>query len=90
MHRTRRPAPQSRARDGTRAPPGGPARREAGARVRMDPTWLGEGIPLLPPRITLLRPGWREESRRRLGRPAGLARVDWGFRPDVRGPGIQR
>jgi hypothetical protein len=88
-HRATRAA-TARAGDGTRAPPGGPARREADARMHADPTWLGVGFSLLPPRIATLRPGWREGSRRRHGRPAGLARVVWSFRPDVRGPGIQR
>jgi hypothetical protein len=39
----------TRARDGTRAPLSGPARRGIGACVRTDPTWLGAGISLLPP-----------------------------------------
>jgi hypothetical protein len=48
------------------------------------------GYSAFAPRIAPLQPGWCEGSRRRFGRSAGLARVVWGFRPDARGPGIQR
>jgi hypothetical protein len=80
MRRTRRPALQPRARDGTCAPISGPARRETGACVRTDPTWLGESR-FCPPSHRALQPFWHEESRRRLGRPAGLARGRLGLSP---------
>jgi hypothetical protein len=71
----------ARAGYGTRAPPGWPARQGAGARTHANQTWLGKGLPLLPPHRASPHPGWCVWSRRHLGRPAGLSQGSLGLSP---------
>jgi hypothetical protein len=72
-------------------PSGWPTRRGASARARarVEPG-PGAGIPLLPPRRAPLHRSWRGGSRATSAARPVQARIDWGFRPDVRGTELQR